>query len=225
MNWTMVARLIWKDWYLNRGWIAAALAGGIATLAFVGAMRGTQIAMMLGTIVAATILIGMGALVTMSAATERKEQTLPFAMSLPVSHLEYTASKLLGGLLIFFVLWAALVVGIVGTILLAPGFPHGLIPFAVIMSVEILMSTCLIAVVAVVTESLGWTVGSTQIGALSLNGVGWWTARLPGIRGTMNSPNFQWSGTATALVAGELAVMVLMIAIAFAVQARKQDFV
>ncbi len=197
----------------------------MATLGLVAVSRGSQIAVILGIIIMATILIGMGAMVMMSAMTERKQQTLPFIMSLPISYLEYTTAKVVGSLLIFLVLWTAMLADMLATILLAPGFPHGLVPFVVIMSVEILMSTCLVTVVAVTTESQGWTVGAAQVGALSLNGIGWWIVRFPGIGGTMTSATLRWSTTATAFLTGELAVIALMIAITFFVQARKKDFV
>jgi hypothetical protein len=100
-----------------------------------------------------------------------------------------------------------------------------LIPFVVIMSVEILMSTCLITAVAVTTESQGWMVGVAQVGALSLNGIGWWIVRFPDIGGAMRSATVRWSGTATALLSAELAAIALMIAITFIIQARKTDFV
>lgn len=225
MSIAMVRRLIWKDWYLNRAWILFSLIGGMATLGLVAVSRGSQIAVILGIIIMATILIGMGAMVMMSAMTERKQQTLPFIMSLPISYLEYTTAKVVGSLLIFLVLWTAMLADMLATILLAPGFPHGLVPFVVIMSVEILMSTCLVTVVAVTTESQGWTVGAAQVGALSLNGIGWWIVRFPGIGGTMTSATLRWSTTATAFLTGELAVIALMIAITFFVQARKKDFV
>jgi ABC-2 type transport system permease protein len=225
MNIAMVSRLIWKDWYLNRAWILFSLIGGMATLGLVAAAHGSNIAMILGMIVVVTILIGMGAMVMVSTVTERKQQTLPFVMSLPISYVEYTTAKIVGGLLIFLVLWTAMLVDMLATILLAPGFPHGLIPFVVIMSVEILMSTCLVTAVAVTTESQGWAVGSAQIGALSLNGIGWWIVRFPDIGGTMAGAVMRWSSTATALLTAELAAIALMIAITFFVQSRKKDFV
>src|ERR1700678_1892355 len=117
MNGTMVGRLIWKDWYLNRGMIIAAIAAGVATLAAIATMPRSTIAMIVAMIVLATILIGVGAKVTMSAAEERKQQTLPFVMSLPISYREYTTAKIVGGMLIFLVLWVALVAGVVATIL------------------------------------------------------------------------------------------------------------
>jgi ABC-2 type transport system permease protein len=221
----MVRRLIWKDWYLNRMGILASLIGGVTTLALVAAMHASQVALILGVIVVVTILIGMGAMVMMSAAVERKQQTLPFVMSLPISYLEYTTAKIVGGMMIFLVLWVGLVIEVVATILLAPGFPHGVIPFVVIMSVEILMSTCLITAVAVTTESHGWAVAATQVGAISLNGIGWSIVRLPEIGGNMNSATVRWNGTETAMLAAELALIVLMIVITFFVQARKKDFI
>jgi ABC-2 type transport system permease protein len=225
VNIAMVSRLIHKDWYLNRVGILASIVGGIVTLALVAAMHASEIALILGVIVVVTILIGMGAIVMISAATERKQQTLPFVMSLPISYREYTTAKIVGGMLIFLVLWVAMVAEIVATILLTRTIPHGVIPFVVIMAVEILMSTCLITAVSVTSESHGWTVAAAQVGALSLNGIGWSIVRLPEIGGTMRSATVQWSRTATTLLAAELALIVLMLAITFFVQARKRDFI
>ena len=225
MNWSMVRRLIWKDWYLNRAGILFSLTGGLVTLGLVAASRGSQIAVILGIIVVVTILIGMGAIVMASIVAERKQQTLPFVMSLPISYWEYTTAKILGSLLIFLVLWTAMLASMVATILLAPGFAHGLIPFVVIMSVEILMSTCLVITVGVATESQGWTVGAAQVGALSLNGIGWWIVRFPDIGRAMTSATMRWSSTATALLAAELAAIALMMAFTFFVQSRKKDFI
>ena len=106
-----------------------------------------------------------------------------------------------------------------------PWFSHGLIPFVVIMSVEILMSTCLIAAVSVTTESQGWTIGVTQIGGLALNAVGFSIVRLPGIGYTMSSHTIQWSRTSILLLLIEFGAIALMIAIAFFVQSRKRDFI
>jgi ABC-2 type transport system permease protein len=225
MNIAMVWRLIRKDWYLNQAGIWASLIAGVATLTLIAAMHASQVALIMGMIVLVTILIGMGAMVMLSAASERKQLTLPFVMSLPISYREYTISKIAGGMLIFFALWVPLVAAMVATILLTPGLPHGLIPFVLIMAVEILMTTCLVTVVAVTTESNGWTVASAQVGGLSLNAIGWSIVRLPEIGGWMRSPTVRWSGTATALLMAELAVIALMLAFTFFVQARKRDFV
>jgi ABC-2 type transport system permease protein len=224
MNIAMVCRLIWKDWYLNKAGILASLIAGVATLALVAAMHASQLALILGMIVVVTILIGMGAMVMMSASSERRQLTLPFVMSLPISYWEYTLSKIVGGMLIFFALWVPLIAASVATILLTPGIPHGMIPFVLIMAVEILMSTCLITAVAVTTESHGWTIAVAQVGSISLNAIGWSIIRLPEIGGSMRSATVRWTGTATTLLMAELALIVLMLAVTFFVQARKRDF-
>jgi hypothetical protein len=225
MNTFIVTRLILKDWYLHRALLTAAIVTGLLTLVAVTAAKGTAIALILGIVVIVTILIGMGAVIMSSMVNERKQQTLPFAMSLPVSYLEYTTSKLVGSLLIFLVLWLALLLGIIATILTTPWFSHGLIPFVVIMSVEILMTTCLIAAVSVTTESHGWTIGVCQIGGLALNAVGFSIVRLPGIGHTMSSQTVQWSRTSILLLLIEFGAIALMIGIAFFIQSRKRDFI
>jgi len=225
MNTFMVKRLILKDWYLKRALLVAAIITGLLTLAGVAAAKGTQIAMILGVVVLATILIGMGAVIMSSMVNERKQQTLPFVMSLPVSYLEYTTSKLVGSLLIFSVLWLVLLLGMIATILITPSFSPGLIPFIVIMSVEVLMSTCLIAAVSVTTESQGWTIGVAQIGGLALNAVGFSIVRLPGIGHTMRGPTIRWSTTSILLLLIEFGAIALMIGIAFFIQSKKRDFI
>ena len=225
MNIPVVKRLILKDWYLNRAMIVVSLATGLVTIAIVAACHGTQLSVIFGMIVMVTILIGAGAMVMIGISDERKLQTLPFVMTLPISYKEYTASKIVGSLLIFLVLWSALVAAMVLSILFLPGFPHGLIPFVIIMSVEILMSTCLITAVAVTTESHGWTVGVSQVGALSLNLIGWSIVRFPEIGGTMSSPAVHWSTTATVLILLEIGIIAVMLAAAFLVQSHKRDFV
>jgi len=49
--------------------------------------------------------------------------------------------------------------------------------------------------------------------------------RLPGIGGTIKSATVQWSGTATALLSAELALIAFMLLITFFVQSRKKDFI
>ena len=225
MNIPVVKRLILKDWYLNRAIIVVSLVAGLVTIAGVAAWHGTQLAILFGMIVLVTIMIGIGAMLMITIADERKLQTLPFVMTLPISYKEYTASKIVGSLLIFLVFWLALVAAMVLSILFLPGFRHGLIPFVVIMSVEILMSTCLITAVAVTTESHGWTVGVSQVGALSLNLIGWSIVRFPEIGGTMSSPAVHWSTTASVLILLEIGIIAVMLGAAFLVQSHKRDFV
>jgi len=225
MNTYIVKRLILKDWHLLSGLFLIALVLGLATLAGIAAAKATQLAVILGMIVLVTILIGMGAVIMSSSVNERKQHTLPFVMSLPISYLEYTTSKIVGCFLIFGALWLALLLSVIATILITPWFPHGMIPFIVIMAVEMLASTCLIAAVSITTESQGWMIGVTQVGALGLNAVGFSIVRLRGIGPAMGGPIIQWTSTSITIVLVEFAAILLMIGITFFVQSRKRDFI
>jgi ABC-2 type transport system permease protein len=223
MNYSMVRRLILKDWYLCRWAILSSIVAGAVTLGIT--VSGSKAAFMLGVIALVTVIIGVGAfLATATTVTERKEQTLAFVMSLPISYREYTAAKILGNLLIFLVPWVTLVLGSFAIVLFVSGVPHGLLPFVAIMSTEILVSTCLVIAVAVISESQGWTIGAIMVGNLALNGFGYYVAHIASIARGMQAPTIQWSTEATGLLLAEFAAIALLLGLTFFFQSRKKDF-
>ena len=192
MNYAMVKTLIWKDWYFQLRAILLSLAGGVVSLAIVA--YGGKAGFMIGLIFLITILIAMGAILVIGTLVgERENQTLAFVMSLPVSYLEYSTAKILSTLLIFFPFWLTLVAGSLALIVAAPAI-HGLFAFTVIMSVEILVSTCLMIAVALVTESKGWTISAMMVGNLAINIVGYFVAHIPGI-----AAGIRWRAAITGL--------------------------
>jgi ABC-2 type transport system permease protein len=222
MNYAMVKRLILKDWYLQRWAILASLVGVVATLGIIA--TGGKVAFLLGLILLIMVIISIGAQMAVSTiVTERKEQTLSFVMSLPISYREYTASKIWGNLLIFLVPWLTMMLGSFGLLLLSPS-SRGLLPYAAIMSTEILLSTCLILAVALITESQGWTVAAIMVGNLAVNGIGYVVAHMGGIAKGMWGPTIQWSGAASTVLLAEFATIGLLLGITFFVQAKKKDF-
>jgi ABC-type transport system involved in multi-copper enzyme maturation permease subunit len=222
MNYGMIKQLVLKDWYLQRLPIALSILGGAASLAVVA--QGGQAGFTLGVILLVTVIVTIGAMLGMNLTVlERKEQTLAFVMSLPLSYREYTAAKLLGVLLIFLVPWITIMVGSLVLLEFAPSI-RGLIPFLLIMGVEILANTCMIAAVGVISESQGWTITTLMIGNLALNGIGYAVAHIPSIGDGMFSPVLHWNGTASALLAVELAVIFLILSGTFLLQSRKTDF-
>jgi hypothetical protein len=224
MNYAMVKRLILKDWYLNRRSIFMAILGGAATMAVI--LIAGKAGFILGVIALVTILIFIGAHLAMATTiVERKEHTLAFAMSLPISFRELTVSKILGTLFIFFVPWIVLVVAALTLIMVVPTIPHGLLPFTAIMATEILVSTCLVISVAIMSESQGWTVTAILIGNLALNGFGYYVAHIPSIGGVMGSATLSWSPTATILLLAEFTVIALLLGGTFVVQSMKKDFI
>ena len=222
MNYTMVKRLILKDWYLQRWTILGCLAGGVASLGVIAS--GNKAGFYIGLLLLITALIVIGAQVAGSTiVSERKDQTLAFAMSLPISYREYTLSKIAGNLLIFLVAWIPLVVASLGLLLYQPK-TYGLVPFTAIMATEILVSTCFIIAVSVITESQGWMIAAIMIGNVALNAVGYLVAHIPSIARGMEGSSIQWTPVASALLFAELAMIALLIGGTFFLQSRKKDF-
>jgi ABC-2 type transport system permease protein len=223
MNYAMIKRLILKDWYLQRWTVIASLLGGVISLGVV--CLGGQAAFMVGLILLLSTLIASGAQLAISTmVNERKEQTLSFLMSLPISHREYTLAKLLGTLLIFLVPWLFLVLGSFALFAIPHGVRHGLFPFTAIMATEILVNTCLMIVVALVTESQGWTVGAIMAGNIAINLIGYYVAHLPGIAKGMSGSSVSWSATASTALAIEYSTIALLLFFAFFFQVRKKSF-
>lgn len=223
MNYSMVRSLILKDWYFQRRAILLCLAGGIAALAIVA--FGHNVGFYLGLVLLITIMVLIGStLATGTLVGERENQTLAFVMTLPISFREYTVAKMLVNLLIFIPFWLILVAGSLALILAAPPI-HGLFAFTVIMSVEILVNTCLMIAVGLVTESKGWTISAMVIGNFAINGVGYIVAHIPGIRDGMFGTTIHWRPAATLSLVVEFALIALMLGGAFFIQSRKKDFI
>ena len=222
MNHAIVKQLMFKDWYLQRWAILASLGGTLASLGIIA--TGSKVAFLLGLILLLMVVIFIGAhLVVSSVVNERKEQTLPFVMTLPISYREYTASKIWGNLLIFLVPWLLMVLGGLFLLLYDPK-GYGLVPYFILMSTEILMNTCLIIATAIMTESQPWTVTAIMVGNVGVNAFGYLFAKIPGIAHGMWGSSIQWSTSATVVLAAEFATIALLLAGTFFVQSRKKDF-
>ena len=223
MNYSIIKRLILKDWYLQRWVIVASVLGGIVALGIV--CLGGQAAFMVGLILLLTALIAVGAqLAIATMVNERKEQTLSFVMSLPISFIDYTMAKVLGTVLIFMVPWTLLVLGSLALFAVPHGIPHGLLPFTVIMAIEILVNTCLMIAVALVTESQGWTVGAIMVGNIAINLIGYYVAHLSGIAKGMGGSAVMWSSTASTALLIEFVIIALLLCLTFFFQSRKRNF-
>ena len=223
MNFKMVAHLIRKDWYLQRLPILLSLMGGVAAIAIL--LFGGKAGFMLGLILLITVLVTISAILTINMTVlERKEQTLAFVMSLPISYREYSAAKLIGILTIFLIPWSLFMASSFLILALSPTKSQGLIPYVAIMGTEILVSTCLIAAVGLITESQGWAISVMLVGNVALNAVGYLVAHLDGVSRYMFGPVVRWTPTSSGLLAGEYAAVALVLGGTFFVQSRKKDF-
>lgn len=223
MNYLMIKRLILKDWYLQSLMIYVAIGAGAVSLAIT--VFGGKPGFILGMVALVTVLIFMGAQLAISTTVlERREQTLAFVMSLPISYREFTTAKIVGSMIIFLVPWGALMFGGIALILATAAIPHGLVPYVTIMGTEILVSTVMVISVALMSESQGWSTAAILTGSLSLNVFGYFVAHIESIGRGMWGPTIGWSTAATEVLLAEFGAVVLLLGLTFLVQSRKRDF-
>jgi ABC-2 type transport system permease protein len=221
MNYPMVKRLILKDWYFQRWPIAGLLAGGV--LAILLMCRTGNGWFYAGTVLLITALIGLSIELAMTTVVnERKNQTLAFVMSLPVSARDYTIAKILANLLIFLLPFVALAAATLG--IFSIGNAGGLIPFSAIVMGEIFASYCFLLSVALVSESEGWTIGAIVTSNLGLQGFLYYVSHIPSIGGTMSGHQAVWSPAAISLLLAELGAVIVLLIVTFVLQDRKSDF-
>jgi ABC-2 type transport system permease protein len=223
-DYAMVKRLILKDWYFLRWAILGYLAAGALALFLI--CLGGEASFYVGSILIFTVLIAVGIHLPMATIIgERKEQTLTFVMSLPISPREFTLAKVMANLLIILVPWIAITFGSLAVLASRAKLPAGLIPFAAVALTELLVSACLLLAVALVSESQGWTVGAMVFGNLFFQGFLYWLSHVPGIAATMAGRTAVWSSAAVILLLAEAAAVALLLGLTFFFQSRKTDFI
>lgn len=222
MNTTIVKKLILKDWYFLRGPIIGYLAGGAVALLLICNVG--EASFFAGLVLLITVLISTGIHLAMATVVnERKEQTLPFVMTLPISYMEYTTAKILANLLMFLIPWSAVLIAVLA--LFTIGNAGGLIPFMVILVTELFATYTLLLSVAIVSESQNWAIGAMVFGNLFFQGFFYWISHTPSVAATMRGHVAVWNSMAVTILAVEIAFIVLLLGATFFFQARKTDFI
>lgn len=224
MNYTLIQKIIQKDWYFQRFAILGVLIAGTVALGLISLPNETWSGA--GSILLITVLITFGALLaTSTVIAERSSHTLPFLMSLPISVKDYTVAKIVGNLLLFCAPWLTLLIASIVVITTRPNLPDGLVAYSLVMLTELLVNYCLLLCVSLITESTGWSVTFILIGNLIYQAFLFGVSSLPSVRSVINQPNIAWNSTFSLVLLLEIIVMVVLLGITFMVQFRKTDFV
>jgi hypothetical protein len=223
MNRSVVRHLIFKDWRLHRYQVVLSAAAGAAALVLFQMKR--EIPTVLGAVWFFIALIVLASMLPITnVLNERKKQNLAFLMSLPLSSKQYTMAKIGSTFGMFLVPWLALLAGAL-SLIGARGFPHGTIPIAVALAGLVLVGFSMIATVAIVSESEGWTTGATIV-CNSSYGIAWYLiVRVPETAKEMASPVAVWSARMLTILAVECLLIALSLGLTFYLQSKNRDFV
>lgn len=223
MNRSMVKLLILKDWYFNRWAMVGYVAAGLLSLVPIAV--GGEGGFYAGSVLLISVVISIGIHITMiSVVHERTEHTLAFVMTLPISFRQYTTAKILGNVSVFAAAWATLVVATVAVIASRAALPDGLIPFAIVVLGVLFAGYVLTLSVAIVSESLGWTVGAIVAANFLLQAAMYGASNAPGAQADLARDAIVWSKASLTMLGSEAGVIVLLLALTFYLQSRKTDF-
>ena len=221
MSTSIVWRLIAKDLYLYRWLIGVALGVGLASLfipRFGEGPNNVTLILLLTSVVALGIFIGIYGIMN-----ERKEKSLLFVLSLPISTGQYTLAKVAAALIAFLIPWSILTATIVGLTLAFDPPPDGMLPTSITMMI-FLANFCVLITLALIAHSEFWAVVAVLATNISVSFYMTTVPDLPGIREHLAGPTPVWSPTVVTVLAVEAAVITLSLAALFFVQSRKKDF-
>ena len=223
MNWMMIKRLAFKDWEFNRLYLSLYTIVGVLALALLAIEN--KAAFYVGNVLIISAVIVVGAhLIFATIIMERKEQTQPFVMSLPVSYMEYTMAKILVNLGAFLFIWCILALGVIGMMFTIDSIPSGLIPYTLIALLELVVAYILVLAIAITTESEAWTIVILTMTNICVSLFWFLLGSIESISSHMTGDSPVWNGTAISFLVGELLIAVILIGITFYFQSKKQDF-
>ena len=218
----MIKLLVIKDFQIYQKQLAAYVAGMLLALSLVG--MGKPWSFAVGSLLLLVLLIAIGSFsIQTSLITERKEQTVPFIMSLPVTPMDFYCGKLLGTLAIYLVPFTLVAGGSVALVLGTP-LPDGLLVYFLLIYCFLLMCFCVTLCIAIAVESEGWIM-FTMMALMTLVGPYiFGIGRVAAIGTNLNTNNIVWSAAALGLLAAELAVIAIVLGVTSWVHSRKTSF-
>lgn len=218
----MIKLLVIKDWQIYQKQLACYVAGMLLALSLVG--MGKPWSFAVGSLLLLVLLTVIGQfLIQTSLVTERKEQTVPFIMSLPVAPMDFYWGKLLANLAIYLVPFTLVAGGSAALVLTTP-LPDGLLVYVLLITCFLLMCFCVTLCVAIAVESEGWIM-FTMMALMTLVGPYiFGIGRIAEIGTNLNTNNIVWSGAALGLLAAQLAVIAIVLGVTSWVHSRKASF-
>ena len=218
----MVRKLIVKDWQVYQKQLAGFVAGLLLALGLVG--MGTPLLASAGALLLLVLLLVVGSYAIQSSVmNERKQQTQPFVMSLPVTPTDVFWGKLLANLVIYLVPFLLVGGGLLALVLTTPR-PDGAVPWLVVVTLFMLAQFCLSLCMVIAVDSEGWNVFAMLALMTLIGPFLYWVTSMPGIREHLQGDAIVWSPQVLGLVGGELAVIAIAILAAGWVHARKTSF-
>lgn len=222
LNTPVIRLLVAKDWQLFQKQLAFYVLAGIVALCLLGLAR--PWAFYIGSLMLIIVMVSAACFsISTSLIVERKDQTLAFIMSLPVSPLDFTVAKLVGNLITFGVPYVVMVVGTLAVVAFTP-LPDGLLVYALLIYAYILFAYSVSLAVAMSVESEGWSTFAMIGSMVLLNPYIMGLSQIEAIDSTVRENAIVWSAPALTILAALAVASLLIIGLTSWFHGRKPAF-
>ena len=214
--------LILQELHVNRMVIGVGVLAGVASVAI--AALG-QLGFSIGSLIWLSTIIGMGVVLALyGIMNERKEHSLEFIMSLPLSVGDYVRAKMIGLALCFLITWALAVAAALVLVFTKDSVPDGFAPYLVLLSVFMLANFCVVLCGTMFSVNEGMTTVVVVITNMAVSIFMFIVGPMKGIHEFMWGPAPVWNPTFWAVLACEIVVGIFAFCLPLLVVARRRDF-
>ncbi len=224
MNSHAIRILFMKDLFLSRRYLFAYFVAGLAAAALACVPNPTF--SFIGFILVLTVAIAAGIhLIGILLLAETTDQTKLFVMSMPISLLEYSIGKILVVLTTYLIPWSSMfALTAIGTFVIPEAKRGAFITLPAIF-LFLLAAFTIQLVMAVLSESVGWTICVMVACNVSMNVFLMKLFGHPEVSEIAKGDVLSWPTVVIQIVAIELAITAVALILAFMLQTRKRDLV
>jgi ABC-type transport system involved in multi-copper enzyme maturation permease subunit len=220
----LTSKLLAREFHQHRWLQAGTIAVGMISLVVAGG--GTPMLFNIGMLCWLTAIAAFGCVLAMlGIASERKERSLLFVLSLPLSFSEYVRLKLFGLLMCYLVPWLTLTVGAIALVLVKADMPDGLLPFTILLCVFLFANFSFVLCSALAANSEGLMTLVIIVHNVAISLFIFLVGVIPGFFDHLKDPAPIWGPAFWTVLGIEAACLVVICSLPYFVVARRRDVI
>jgi ABC-2 type transport system permease protein len=220
---TVTRKLVAKELFVNRWFIACGVVAGVASI---GLAATSKIGFNIGALTWITTIVAVGVMLALyGIMNERKENSLLFVMSLPLSIADYVRAKQIGLAACFAIPWFASSAAAVIFVLAHPGAPDGLLPYLILLCVFLFTNYAVVLCGALHARSESVVSAVVIVTNMAVTLFMFLIGGLEDINSHMWGPVPVWNQTFWTVLTVEGITLVLAFTLPYVFAARRRDFI
>lgn len=220
---TVARKLIAKELYVNRWFM---VTGSVAGLVSVAIAATGKTGFNIGSLTWITSIIAVGVMLAIyGIQNERKENSLLFVLSLPLSIGDYVRAKQIGLALCYVVPWSISSVAAITMVMLSPERPHGFLPYLILLCMFLITNFSLVLCGALHVKSEGLMSAVVIVTNMAVTLFMFLVGGIEDVSAHMWGAVPVWNTAFWKILTFELITLVVAFTLPFLVAARRRDFI